>query len=61
MILNIGSNVCFLGYIGADFNAVTGEWVNILGTGIMELVKVTRSALQNAVSVAIMFSTTEVL
>lgn len=45
--------------VGVGFNAATGEWVNMLETGIVDPAKVTRSALQNAASVATMFLTTE--
>jgi chaperonin GroEL len=45
--------------VGIGFNAATGEWVNMLDTGIVDPTKVTRSALQNAASVAAMFLTTE--
>ena len=45
--------------IGIGFNAATGEWVNMVEAGIVDPTKVTRSALQNATSVAAMFLTTE--
>jgi chaperonin GroEL len=45
--------------IGTGYNAATGEWVNMFEAGIIDPVKVTRSALQNAASVAAMFLTTE--
>jgi chaperonin GroEL len=45
--------------IGIGFNAANGEWVNMLEVGIVDPTKVTRSALQNAASVAGMFLTTE--
>lgn len=41
------------------FNAATGEWVDMFSAGIVDPAKVTRSALQNAASVAMMFLTTE--
>lgn len=41
------------------WNAVTGEMVDMVATGIIDPAKVTRSALQNAVSVSIMIITTE--
>ncbi|WP_428910580.1 chaperonin GroEL [Niallia sp. Krafla_26] len=44
---------------GVGFNAATGEWVNMVEVGIVDPTKVTRSALQNAGSVAAMFLTTE--
>ncbi|TLS51978.1 chaperonin GroEL [Paenibacillus antri] len=45
--------------LGVGFNAATGEWVNMFEAGIVDPTKVTRSALQNAASVAAMFLTTE--
>ncbi|PUB09511.1 chaperonin GroEL [Paenisporosarcina sp. OV554] len=45
--------------IGIGFNASNGEWVNMMEAGIVDPTKVTRSALQNAASVAAMFLTTE--
>ena len=45
--------------VGIGFNAATGEWVNMIEKGIVDPTKVTRSALQNAASVAAMFLTTE--
>ncbi|MFJ7827833.1 chaperonin GroEL [Psychrobacillus sp. OK028] len=45
--------------IGIGFNAATGEWVNMIEAGIVDPTKVTRSALQNAASVAALFLTTE--
>lgn len=45
--------------VGIGFNALTGEWVNMIQGGIVDPAKVTRSALQNAASVAAMFLTTE--
>ena len=40
---------------GVGFNAATGEWVNMIDAGIVDPAKVTRSALQNAASVAALF------
>ncbi|HEM5190950.1 TPA: chaperonin GroEL [Streptococcus suis] len=45
--------------LGTGFNAATGEWVNMMDAGIIDPVKVTRSALQNAASVASLILTTE--
>ncbi|MBF4502224.1 MULTISPECIES: chaperonin GroEL [Savagea] len=45
--------------VGIGFNAATGEWVNMMEAGVVDPTKVTRSALQNAASVAAMFLTTE--
>lgn len=44
---------------GTGFNAATGEWVNMIDAGIIDPVKVSRSALQNAASVASLILTTE--
>ncbi|MSS83369.1 chaperonin GroEL [Actinomycetaceae bacterium WB03_NA08] len=44
---------------GHGFNAATGEYGDLLAEGIADPVKVTRSALQNAASIAGMFLTTE--
>ncbi len=44
---------------GEGLNAATGEYGNMLDEGIADPVKVTRSALQNAASIAAMFLTTE--
>ena len=45
--------------LGVGFNAATGEWVNMLEAGIVDPTKVTRSALQNAASVAALLLTTD--
>ena len=45
--------------LGTGFNAANGEWVNMVDAGIIDPVKVTRSALQNAASVASLILTTE--
>ena len=45
--------------LGTGFNAATGEWVNRIEAGIIDPVKVSRSALQNAASVASLILTTE--
>lgn len=45
--------------IGIGFDAAEGNWVNMMDAGIVDPTKVTRSALQNAASVAAMFLTTE--
>lgn len=45
--------------IGIGFNAITNDYVDMIGAGIVDPVKVTRSALQNAASVAGMLLTTE--
>jgi chaperonin GroEL len=44
---------------GEGLNAATGEYVDMLKAGINDPVKVTRSALQNAASIAGLFLTTE--
>jgi chaperonin GroEL len=46
---------------GEGYNAATGEFGNLLKAGIVDPVKVTRSALQNAASIAAMLLTTDVL
>ncbi len=45
--------------VGHGLNAATGEYVDMLKSGINDPVKVTRSALQNAASIAALFLTTE--
>jgi chaperonin GroEL len=44
---------------GEGLNAATGEYVDMIATGIIDPAKVTRSALQNAASIAALFLTTE--
>ena len=44
---------------GEGLNAATGEYVDLMSAGINDPVKVTRSALQNAASIAALFLTTE--
>jgi chaperonin GroEL len=46
---------------GVGFNALTGEYVNMIEAGIVDPAKVTRSALQNAASISAMILTTETL
>ena len=46
---------------GEGYNALTGVYGNMIEMGIVDPVKVTRSALQNAASVAAMVLTTESL
>ena len=46
---------------GTGLNAATGEYEDLLKAGINDPVKVTRSALQNAASIAALFLTTEVV
>lgn len=45
--------------IGIGFDALNGEYVNMIKAGIVDPTKVTRSALQNAASISAMFLTTE--
>jgi chaperonin GroEL len=45
--------------IGWGLNAATGEYVDLVAAGIIDPAKVTRSALQNAASIAALFLTTE--
>ncbi|WP_148571409.1 chaperonin GroEL [Nocardioides caldifontis] len=49
------------GGVGNGYNAATGEYGDLLGQGILDPVKVTRSALVNATSIAAMLLTTETL
>ena len=44
---------------GEGLNAATGEYVDMIAQGIIDPAKVTRSALQNAASIAALFLTTE--
>jgi chaperonin GroEL len=46
---------------GQGYNALTGEFVDMVQAGIIDPAKVTRSALQNAASIAAMLLTTECL
>jgi chaperonin GroEL len=45
--------------VGQGLNAATGEYVDLVAAGIIDPAKVTRSALQNAASIAALFLTTE--
>ncbi|MBS7577516.1 MULTISPECIES: chaperonin GroEL [unclassified Enterococcus] len=45
--------------VGIGFNAATGEWGDMVAEGIVDPAKVSRSALQNAASVASLILTTE--
>jgi len=47
--------------IGHGLNAATGEYVDLVAAGVIDPVKVTRSALQNAASIAALLLTTETL
>jgi chaperonin GroEL len=49
------------GTVGEGFNAATGEYGDLVRQGVIDPVKVTRSALQNAASIASMILTTETL
>ena len=44
---------------GQGLNAATGEYGDLIAAGIIDPAKVTRSALQNAASIAALFLTTE--
>ena len=48
-----------LGEGAFGYNAATDEYVDLISEGVIDPAKVTRSALQNAVSIAIMIITTE--
>jgi len=43
------------------YNAATGEYEDLVAAGIIDAAKVTRSALQNAASIAALFLTTEAI
>ncbi|WP_312181971.1 chaperonin GroEL [Arthrobacter sp.] len=47
--------------IGTGFNAMTGEYVDMFAAGVIDPLKVTRSALQSAASIAALLLTTETL
>ncbi len=57
----IAENVKKADKVGYGFNALTGEYTDMVSAGIVDPTKVTRSALQNASSVAAMVLTTESL
>jgi chaperonin GroEL len=46
---------------GQGLNAATGKYVDLIAAGIVDPAKVTRSAVQNAASIASMFLSTESL
>lgn len=47
--------------VGIGYDAASDRWVNMIDEGIVDPTKVTRSALQNAASIAAMFLTTEAI
>ncbi|GGH60280.1 chaperonin GroEL [Rothia aerolata] len=47
--------------VGSGFNAKTGEYGDLIAAGVIDPVKVTRSALENAASIAALVLTTETL
>lgn len=47
--------------VGIGYNALNGDYTNMIESGIVDPAKVTRSALQNAASIAAMILTTETL
>ncbi|WP_306321013.1 MULTISPECIES: chaperonin GroEL [unclassified Streptomyces] len=67
----IGENAGQEGYVivskvkeldkGNGYNAATGEYVDLVKAGVLDPVKVTRSALENAASIASLLLTTETL
>jgi chaperonin GroEL len=67
----IAENAGFEGYVvvdkvrelgvGSGLNAATGEYGDLIKQGVIDPVKVTRSALENAASIAGMLLTTEAL
>ena len=48
-----------VGAVGQGLDAAPGEYVDMVAAGIIDPAKVTRSALQNAASIAALFLTTE--
>ena len=46
---------------GEGLNAATGEYGDLFAAGVIDAAKVTRSALQNAASIAALFLTTEAI
>jgi len=46
---------------GNGLNAATGEYEDLVATGVIDAAKVTRSGLQNAASIAALFLTTEAI
>ncbi len=46
---------------GSGYNAATGEYGDLIKAGVIDPVKVTRSALENAASIASLLLTTETL
>ena len=46
---------------GEGLNAATGEYGDLFKAGVVDATKVTRSALQNAASIAALFLTTEAI
>ncbi|NLU40597.1 MAG: chaperonin GroEL [Firmicutes bacterium] len=61
VIVNKVKEATASGNLGWGLNAITGEFVKMVDAGIVDPVKVTRSALQNAASIASMLLTTEAL
>ena len=57
----IVANIKAKDQVGYGYNALTDEYADMLTAGIVDPTKVTRSALQNAASVAAMVLTTESL
>jgi chaperonin GroEL len=57
----IWNNIVLSGTTGTGFNAKTEEYVNMIDAGIIDPVKVTRCALENAVSIAALLITTDCL
>ena len=47
--------------VGVGYNALVGEYMDMIAAGIVDPAKVTRSALQNAASIAAMVLTTETI
>jgi chaperonin GroEL len=47
--------------VNFGFNAATGKYEDLVATGVIDPAKVTRSALQNAASIAALMLTTEAM
>ena len=63
IVENAGQNAKVITHsmgLGLGYNAATGEFVNLIEDGVIDPVTVTRSAVQNAASIASLYLTTEV-
>ncbi len=57
----MSSTKCANRQVGFGLNALTEEYVDLVKAGVVDPVKVTRSALENAASIASLILTTEVV